>query len=249
MSAAASSLNEPCTCTGTFNATVAVRREERHGTSRYCIALHIPAGQRHTRRRLHPQTSTRTAAALARCRPAMHTMFGFFPNFPCNTGGDTVCVGPFDSSGNPTVVRGKCAANTCATLAWTTSPNAAGCTTADQSPPGGQCRHQGICIIGFGVSLDCDTSEDEVQTSCAVDCGASATLRATVDRRHRAVSPTASERAPALAVTSRRWSATRPSGLRMPRSHDFTVTPTETTTYTVMVQDGHWLAAALRRRP
>ena len=172
-------VNEPCTCTGTFNATVAFQLNNGTGTSRYCIALRIPSGSDiPAGDYILSVNSNGTGGSTL--PPGTHTMYGFIPNFPCNTGGTAVCVGPFDSNGAPTVVRGKCAAGSCATLAWTTSPNAAGCTTADQSPPGGQCRHQGICIIGYGVSLDCDTSTTGVQTSCEVDCGGSATLRATV---------------------------------------------------------------------
>ena len=72
-------------------------------------------------------------------------MYGTIPNFPCNTG--LVCFG---SAG---VVRGKCAPGTCTTISWNTSNGSAGCTTADQNPPGGQCRHQQVCVIGFGATL------------------------------------------------------------------------------------------------
>ena len=58
----------------------------------------------------------------------------------------------------------KCAPNTCTTISWNTSPGASGCTTADQSPPGGQCRHQQVCIVGYGATLAC-------VSNCTVTCG------------------------------------------------------------------------------
>jgi hypothetical protein len=98
-------------------------------------------------------------------------MYGAIAGFPCNAGGTLVCLG------QPGVTRGKCAPNTCTTLAWSTTPNAAGCTTADQSPPGGQCRHQQICIQGFGATLDCDPSDQDIDHTCSVGCGGSASLK------------------------------------------------------------------------
>src|SRR5207249_3287503 len=59
------------------------------------------------------------------------------------------------------------------TVRWNTSPGAAGCTTADQNPPGGQCRHQQVCVIGYGATLSCIAN-------CGVSCGATATLQGCV---------------------------------------------------------------------
>ena len=176
-------VNEPCVCTGTFNAVVAFELHNGTGTNRYCLALHIPAGSGIPAGDYILNTED-DGSGTSTLPPGTHTMFGFFPNFPCNTGGTAVCVGPLDSSGNPTVVRGKCDAGTCATLAWSTSPNAAGCTTADQSPPGGQCRHQGICIQGFGITATCADGSCNARSltnnCCSVNCGASLNVKITV---------------------------------------------------------------------
>src|SRR5205823_1877767 len=69
---------------------------------------------------------------------------------------------------------GKCLPGTCTTISWNTSPTASGCTIADQSPPGGQCRHQQVCVVGFGARLSCIAN-------CSVTCGESSTLHACVD--------------------------------------------------------------------
>jgi hypothetical protein len=69
------------------------------------------------------------------------------------------------------VHRGKCPAGTCTTVSWNTSPGSAGCEEPDASPPGGQCRHQGICIQGRGETiLTCETED------CEIDCGTETTL-------------------------------------------------------------------------
>src|SRR5205085_1559525 len=68
-----------------------------------------------------------------------------------------------------------CDPGTCTTISWNTSPGQAACTTADQNPPGGQCRHQQVCVIGFGAQLSCTAN-------CGVACvGSSATLQACVN--------------------------------------------------------------------
>src|SRR5262249_33884746 len=92
-------------------------------------------------------------------------MYGTIASYPCNAG--IVCFG---ESG---VVRGKCSPGTCTTISWNTSTGAASCTTADQNPPGGQCRHQQVCVIGFGATLQCTAN-------CTVVCGNAATLQACV---------------------------------------------------------------------
>jgi hypothetical protein len=172
-------VNEPCTCTGTFPATVQFQLQNNTNTNRYCVALHFPVGSPFGEQDviLHT-TPTGSDSTLP---PGEHTMYGTILGFPCNTGGTLICVGPFDANGNPTVVRGKCAPGTCATIAWSTSPNNAGCTTADPTPPGGQCRHQGICIQGFGISATCaDASCAERSLTdgcCSVPCNGTLSVK------------------------------------------------------------------------
>jgi len=93
-------------------------------------------------------------------------MYGSIPGFPCTTG--LVCFGDVGAG------KGKCAPNSCTTISWNTSTSSGGCTTADQNPPGGQCRHQQVCVVGYGATLSCIAG-------CSVSCGGSSTLQACVN--------------------------------------------------------------------
>jgi hypothetical protein len=214
-------VNEPCTCTGTFNAVVQFTVRNNTNTGRYCVALHlVPDGTVIT-------TATdlilRDASGSSTALPGETVMFATIPNFSCSVG--QVCFG---SAG---VTRGKCAPGTCSTIAWSTSPNAAGCATADQSPPGGQCRHQQICIQGYGASLLCSgTSCSNGSNSCTVACGASTTLRACVSGGTPGYSYhlTGTDGTNVTFPTSGRTNNT---------STTFNVSPTQNTTYTLTVTD------------
>ena len=165
-------VNEPCSCTpgSMFEARVQFTVRNNTSTGRYCIALHlVPDGGVVTQPIdviLRDANGNSTAPGKSGGDRYKDTiMYGTIPNFPCNTG--LVCFG---SSG---VTRGKCAPNTCTTISWNTSPGNAACTVADETPPGGQCRHQQVCIQGYGATLQC-------VANCDVACGSSTTLRACV---------------------------------------------------------------------
>jgi len=207
-------INEPCTCSGTFNATVQFTVTNNTGTSRYCVTLHIPTGFG-----VPPQDVVLGDIASN----TTQTMTGIVTGFPCNPSGGQVCIGSPGSDG-----RKKCAANTCLTVAWNTSPGAA---CPDTTPPGGQCRHQRVCITGYGASLTCVGNDCTTPGSCDAPCGGSLHLLATVGG---GVPPytytlTGSD------GTSQTFPA---SGTTTDTSHCFTVTPTQTsTTYTFTVTD------------
>jgi hypothetical protein len=136
-------VNAPCPCTGTFTARVEFKVRNNTGTARYCIAIHpVPSGNFNPGDLiLEDANGSSTAPGKDQGESFRETtMFADIPNFPCNV--QQVCFGQAG------VQRGKCDAGTCSTVSWNTSPNAAGCTQADQSPAGGQCRHQQICIQG-----------------------------------------------------------------------------------------------------
>src|SRR5206468_1859409 len=105
---------------------------------------------------------------------------------------------------------------------------AAGCTAADQNPPGGQCRHQQVCVIGYGASLSCTAN-------CTVSCGTTATLQGCVK------SPT--NRGPfTLALAGNDGSSQTQSTFGDPSGNtclNFSVTPSKspTTIYTLTVTD------------
>jgi hypothetical protein len=157
--------NEPCECTdgGTFTAIVQFTVRNITATGRYCISLHLSDG-----RDILLKTGIDGLSGTSTAAPKTDTvMYGQLLNFPCNA--ETVCFGQAG------VTTGKCAPLTCSTVAWSTSPGSASCTTPDLHPPPGQCRHQQICITGFGAGLTCSGDG-----SCDVPCGGSLTLTATV---------------------------------------------------------------------
>jgi hypothetical protein len=165
-------INEPCVCTptGKFNATVQFTVRNNTSTSRYCISLHlVPDGQVITTPYdvvLHDASGNSIAPGKSGSAKYKDTvMTGTITDYPCNSG--VTCFGQAGT------VRGKCSPGQCTTVSWNTSPGNAGCTTADQTPPGGQCRHQQVCIIGFGATLACTAN-------CSVTCGGSSTLQACV---------------------------------------------------------------------
>jgi hypothetical protein len=165
-------VNEPCSCTagGTFNARVQFTVRNNTSTGRYCIALHlVPDGSVISQPVdvvLVDANGSSTAPGKSGSAKFKDTiMFGTIPNFPCNQG--AVCFGEAG------VVRGKCLPGKCTTISWNTSPGNASCTTADETPPGGQCRHQQVCVLGFGATLACTAN-------CNVVCGSTSTLQACV---------------------------------------------------------------------
>jgi hypothetical protein len=156
-------INEPCNCTTgtTFNAIVAFTVTNHTGTGRYCITLHLPGSTDGTIAAqdviLHQGTNGTSGSSSVPANSTT-TLYGVIAGFPCNAG--LVCFGTDGT------VRGKCsAAGACATVAWSTTPGDAGCTSPDTKPPRGQCRHQNICVQGFGAELTCATD------TCAIACG------------------------------------------------------------------------------
>ena len=164
--------NEDCPCTGTFDAVVRFTVRNITGTERYCVALHfVPNEDGFDPGDVILRTGEDGVSGTSTVPRNSDTfMYGLIENYPCGAG--------FQCFGQPGVTRGKCAPGTCSTIAWNTSPNAANCETADQTPPGGQCRHQQICIRGRGETvLDCDASTVAVESVCAVGCGGTTTVR------------------------------------------------------------------------
>lgn len=159
-------INEPCSCTGTFTAIVQFTVENNAASDRGCITLH---------------TCPATLSGGGTFAPGDIVLQGTIPgkttqvmtatiaNYPCGAG--LVCFG---ASGQD--ARGRCDSGTCcSTVTWTVPGQ-------DECPPSKQisskCRHQQICIQGRGrTTLDCSTSTSGVQTTCAVGCGETATLR------------------------------------------------------------------------
>jgi len=217
--------NEPCSCTGgTFTAHVQFTVRNNTSTGRYCIALHLPGGFGVPAQDVILRDSGGSSTAPGKSGgESFHdtVMFGDITGFPCNTGGTLVCIG------QQGVTTGKCAANTCTTIAWNTSPGAATCTTADQKPPGGQCRHQGICIQGFGASLVC-------KSGCTPSCGGTAVLTASVSG---GVAPYTYCLSTDGKTCTTGGTCAQTFGPTSATSHDFSVIVTQDTTYTLTIID------------
>lgn len=203
-------VNEPCTCSGaTFNAQVAFTVTNHTGTSRYCVTLHIPSG-------FGVPAQDVVLGDIA--SDTTKVMIGTVLGFPCNANTE-ICIGSPGSDG-----RRKCDSGTCLTVAWNTSANA---PCPDTSPPGGQCRHQRICIRGYGATLACTAG-------CTPSCGGTATLQAC------AIAP--ANRGPfTFKLEGSDGSTQTKSGIAGSSTGttcvNFTVTVTQTTNYTLTVTD------------
>lgn len=162
-------VNEPCNCTGSFNAQVKFRVVNNTGTMRYCVTVHfcpvtLPGGGMFV-----PGDVVIGDVDAKSDKEYTVTI----PNYPCGTG--LLCfgaAGPEADGGFPKGApcpAGQC----CTTISWDVN---AGCPTRVLSS---KCRHQQVCIQGRGATtLDCNTSSNGVQQNCQVACGSSTTLRA-----------------------------------------------------------------------
>ena len=192
-------INEPCaanTCNGTFCALVAFPVQNSTSTGRYCITLHLVGANGVPSQDVllrtdyaHPTGSC--APTLTNGCPTLTgtstiggksgggtfnqiTMYGIIQGFPCSA--QQVCFG----AALPASFTGKCT-SACSTISFSTTPGDANCASGDQSPPKGQCRHEQICVTGFGVTLSCaDANCNPTNaTTCAVQCGQPLKLVAT----------------------------------------------------------------------
>ena len=161
-------LNEPCACSGSFNAQVQFRVINNTGTTRYCVTAHLcPATL--------PNGSTFDPGdiVIGDVPPKSDALYTVtVPNYPCGSG--LVCFGAAGPEADGGFPKGApCPAGACcSTVSWDVNT---GCPSRVLSS---KCRHQQICIQGRGgATLDCDTSLTGVQSNCAVACGGTTTLR------------------------------------------------------------------------
>ena len=166
-------LNEPCTCSGTFNAQVQFHIINNTGTNRYCVTTHLCAGRN---------------AAGQIVVPAQDIVFGDIPanfdgnvvvslaNYPCGSG--LVCFGAAGSGADGGFAKGEAcpAGQCCTTITWNVKASDPCPDTTRQISS--KCRHQQVCIQGRGITtVDCDTSTAGNQSDCTVPCGSNASVR------------------------------------------------------------------------
>jgi hypothetical protein len=97
-------INEPCPCTGTFNAVVQFTVENNASSARGYIILHLAGGP-------FPVADILLNNGAAILDKTTQTMTGTIANFPCGVG--EVCFGlPGEE------IRGRCSAP-CSTVSWT----------------------------------------------------------------------------------------------------------------------------------
>jgi hypothetical protein len=168
-------INEPCTCTGSFNAQVRFRVINNTGTTRYCVTVHFCPGPLPGGGFFDPGDVI--IGDIPPKSDAFYTVT--IPNYPCGAG--LVCFGTCGPGTDPDTGQADCSfpkgaacptGQCCTTISWDVNP---GCPSKVISS---KCRHQQVCIQGRGrTTLDCDTSATGVQTNCPVECGATTTLR------------------------------------------------------------------------
>jgi hypothetical protein len=216
-------LNEPCDCTGTFSATVEFTVINNASSDRNCITLHLcpvmingvlfNPGDVVLQGTVGPKATAPMTATIQ--------------NYPCGAG--LVCFGSQPAAGQGEVFAkgedcpsGQC----CSTITWRVPGQDPDCGVAVKLI-GSKCRHQQICIQGRGsTTLDCNTSQTGVQTNCAAPCGGTTTLRLCTTGGPAPY--TFSLSAPGQTTQTRTSSNL---------CEDFTVTVSDTTTFTGTITD------------
>lgn len=159
-------LNEPCDCTGTFNAQVRFRVINNTGTTRYCVTVHFCPGK------LPDGSTFKPGDIQIGDIPAKSDAFYTvtIPNYPCGSG--LVCFGACGKGTDPDTGLPDCsfakgedcpAGQCCTTITWDVNP---GCPTKVISS---KCRHQQVCIQGKSATLTC--------LNCPVTCGGTVKLQ------------------------------------------------------------------------
>ena len=218
-------LNEPCACTGSFDAMVEFPIVNNTGTTRYCVTLHLCPVQLPNGGGTFDPGDVIIGDIPAKFEG---TKTALIRGYPCGSG--LLCfgaAGPEEDGGFPkgaACPEGEC----CTTISWNVNEGAE-CGEGARVISS-KCRHQQICIQGRGsATLDCGAAAG-VQTSCPVDCGGMGTLRACTSNAAGLGPFTYSLTAPG--VTPQNFGPTTDT------CHDFTVGPiTATKVFTVTITD------------
>jgi hypothetical protein len=214
-------LNEPCICSGTFNAQVQFHIINNTGTTRYCVTTHLCAGKNANGDVVVPAQDIVFGDIAANFDGNVTVTIA---NYPCGSG--LVCFGVAGSAPDGGFAKGEnCpTGQCCSTITWNVKASDPCPDTTRQISS--KCRHQQICIQGRGITtVDCDLGTSGNQTSCAVPCGSTATVRVCTTN--------------SATLGPFRFQLDGQSfGPTAATCHDFTVGPiTENTTFTATVTD------------
>jgi hypothetical protein len=161
-------LNEPCNCTGTFNANVQFRVINNTGTTRYCVTVHFCPVT------LSDGTIFAPGDVIIGDVPAKSDALYqvTIPNYPCGQG--LLCFGARGSDPDGGFPKGAACptGQCCTTVSWDVNP---GCPSRVLAS---KCRHQQVCIQGRGhTTVDCDAVASGNQNDCTVTCGSTAHVK------------------------------------------------------------------------
>lgn len=201
-------INEPCNCTGTFNAQVTFQINNNTGTNRYCVTAHLCDGRNAAGQIVFPARDI----LIGTVTPGTNNYTVTIPGYPCNAG--LVCFGAAGSLADGGFDKGEtCPTGQCCTvISW--EPNDGTCLP-NQDYIKSKCRAQQVCIRGRGATLSCISN-------CTPTCGGVVTLRLAVSG---GVAPYT------FAIAGQTFGPTNDT------SHDFQVTVTQTTSFTGTVTD------------
>ena len=157
--------NEPCTCSGTFDAIASFDVRNDNNSNRKCITLILgPGGTLGGRSFLlttDPSGVPNGTNSNISGHGTIQTMYAHIGTLACNFGSE-------------------CYADS--VVAFQTAQNSqdTACTGPLTRFPGGQCRRKTICVTGFGVTLECATANcaSTGSTNCTVNCGGTLYMKA-----------------------------------------------------------------------
>jgi hypothetical protein len=165
-------INEPCNCTGTFNAQVRFTLINNTGTDRYCVTVHLCPGTSSTGQQFPAQD-----IVIGTVSPGTHNLIATIPNYPCGAG--TICFGAAGSGVDGGFAKGEtCPAGQCCTvISWNVRANDP-CPQPHADIIKSKCRAQQVCIVGRGrATLDCNPATSAIDANCSIPCGTKTKLR------------------------------------------------------------------------
>jgi hypothetical protein len=171
-------LNEPCTCTGTFDADVQFHIINNTGTTRYCVTVHLCPAFDANGNQIFPQKDIVVGDIPANFDGNKTVTI---TGYPCGSG--LVCFGSAGSQPDGSFLKGEACptGKCCTTITWNVKASDPCPDTTRQITS--KCRHQQVCIQGFGITATCADGSCAARSlsngCCSVACGASLNVKIT----------------------------------------------------------------------